>query len=173
LKLIPGEAGDWTAITNAANHPAARVMVAAGAWSATLPNPLGLHLPLDTERGYRPMFSGSPVQLTHTVPHKDWGVVPSPFEEALCASCEVGLAGLIAAPDERRTGAVARRPGQLFPGAESVEPTIWMGFVPSIADSLSCDRRRARILWSLSVLRTRPQRIDRWAAGRLLHEISA
>ncbi|WP_164778526.1 FAD-binding oxidoreductase [Mesorhizobium sp. M7A.F.Ca.US.006.01.1.1] len=136
LKLIPREAGDWTVMTNAANHRAARVLVAAGAWSATLLNPLGLYLPLDTERGYHAMFSGSPVQLTHTVLHKDWGVALSPFEEGLCASGTVEIAGLHAPPDERRAAAVARRAMQLFPELEGVEPTIWIGFRPSIPDSL-------------------------------------
>jgi glycine/D-amino acid oxidase-like deaminating enzyme len=136
LKLIPAESGNWTVMTNAANHRAERLLVAAGAWSMTLLHPLGLRIPLDTERGYHAMFAGSSVQLSHTILHKDWGVALSPFEEGLCASGTVEIAGLHAPPDERRAEAVAQRARRLFPALEGVEPTIWIGFRPSIPDSL-------------------------------------
>jgi glycine/D-amino acid oxidase-like deaminating enzyme len=136
LKLLPASAGGWTVMTNAANHHAARVLVTAGAWSATLLDPLGLRLPLDTERGYHAMIPNPSVQLTHTILHKDWGMSLSPMEEGLCASGTVEIAGLHAAPDERRALVLAKKAKQLFPGLEGGEPTIWMGFRPSFPDTL-------------------------------------
>jgi glycine/D-amino acid oxidase-like deaminating enzyme len=136
LKLIPASAGGWTVMTNASNHHAARVLVTAGAWSATLLDPLGLRLPLDTERGYHAMIPNPSVRLTHTILHKDWGMSLSPMEEGLCASGTVEIAGLHAAPDERRAWVLAKKAKQLFPGLEGGEPTIWMGFRPSFPDTL-------------------------------------
>jgi glycine/D-amino acid oxidase-like deaminating enzyme len=136
LKLIPEDAGSWTVMTNAGNHRADRVLLAAGAWSATLLTPLGLKLPLDTERGYHSMFPAPSVRLSHTILHKDWGISLSPFEEGLCASGTVEIAGLNAPPDERRAHVLAARARQLLPGLESVVPTVWIGFRPSFPDSL-------------------------------------
>jgi D-amino-acid dehydrogenase len=136
LKLIPAPAGGWTVMTNAANHHAAQLLVAAGAWSTTLLDPLGLRLPLDTERGYHAMIPNPSVRLTHTILHKDWGMSLSPMEEGLCASGTVEIAGLYAAPDERRALVLAKKAKQLFPELEGGEPTIWIGFRPSFPDTL-------------------------------------
>lgn len=136
LKLIPAGSGTWTVMTNAANHKASRVLVAAGAWSMTLLKSLGVRIPLETERGYHVMYGRPSVQLSHTVLHKDWGISFSPFEEGMCASGTVEIAGLHAPPDERRAQVIARRAKQLFPNLHSDEPSIWIGFRPSMPDSL-------------------------------------
>jgi glycine/D-amino acid oxidase-like deaminating enzyme len=136
LKVIPASDGTWTVMTNAANHHAGQVLIAAGAWSATLLDPLGLRLPLDTERGYHAMIPDPSIQLRCTILHKDWAVSLSPMEEGLCASGTVEIAGLHAAPDERRAWILAHKAKQLFPGLRGGEPTIWMGFRPSFPDTL-------------------------------------
>jgi glycine/D-amino acid oxidase-like deaminating enzyme len=136
LKLIPASDGGWMVMTNVANHHAVQVLVAAGAWSATLLNPLGLRLPLDTERGYHAMIPDPSVRLPCTILHKDWGMSLSPMEEGLCASGTVEIAGLHAAPDERRARVLAHKAKQLFPQLQGGEPTIWMGFRPSFPDTL-------------------------------------
>jgi glycine/D-amino acid oxidase-like deaminating enzyme len=136
LKLIPGEGGDWFVMTNAANHRVAKVVVAAGAWSGSLLEPLGVRVPLDTERGYHAMIPNPSLKLSHTVLHKDWGVSLSPNDDELCVSGTVEIAGLHAPPDERRAHILANKAKQLFPGLTGGEPTVWMGCRPSIPDSL-------------------------------------
>jgi len=43
-------------MTNAANRTAEHVVVAGGAWSRQLLDPLGIKVPLETERGYHAML---------------------------------------------------------------------------------------------------------------------
>ena len=62
MKLIPREGGGSTVMTNIANRSAERVVVAAGAWSAQLLSPLGIRVPLETERGYHAMLFSPSVQ---------------------------------------------------------------------------------------------------------------
>ncbi len=65
MKLIPREGGSFTVMTNTANRIAERVVVAAGAWSAQLLAPLGIRVPLETERGYHAMLFSPSVTPRH------------------------------------------------------------------------------------------------------------
>src|SRR5258705_3714389 len=56
MKIIPREATEYTILTNVGMHEAQRVVVAAGAWSGRLLQPLGIKVPLETERGYHLML---------------------------------------------------------------------------------------------------------------------
>jgi len=55
LKIIPRGAG-FMIMTNLAHRDAQRVVVATGAWSNELLSPLGIRVPLETERGYHAML---------------------------------------------------------------------------------------------------------------------
>src|SRR5277367_5395202 len=55
MKILPG-GGRYTIMTNIDNHAAAYVVVAAGAWSKELLKPVGISVPLETERGYHVML---------------------------------------------------------------------------------------------------------------------
>jgi len=71
------------------------------------------------------------------------------MEEGLCASGTVEIAGLYAAPDERRALVFGEEAKQLFPELEGGEPTIWIGFRPSFPDTLqSLDRRPVSLVCS-------------------------
>lgn len=136
LKLIPREGGGWTVMSNVGNHRAGKVLVAAGAWSGTLLEPLGLRMPLDTERGYHAMIPEPSIDLPYTILHKSWGMSLSPMREGLCASGTVEIAGLHAAPSERRASVLAEKARAVFPGLSGGEPVLWMGHRPSFPDSL-------------------------------------
>ena len=60
LKLVP-EGSNWRIVTSSANHLVGKVVVSAGAWSQQLLRPLGLKLPLETERGYHMMLRDASV----------------------------------------------------------------------------------------------------------------
>ncbi|MBN9489725.1 MAG: FAD-binding oxidoreductase [Alphaproteobacteria bacterium] len=136
MKLIPGEAGGWTIMTNAANHLAEKVLVAAGAWSSSLLDPIGVKLPLDTERGYHAMIADPSIALPYTILHKDWGMSLSPMDEGLCASGTVEIAGVAAAPDENRARILAQKARYVFPDLKGRDPILWMGCRPSFPDTL-------------------------------------
>jgi D-amino-acid dehydrogenase len=144
MKLVPRtDGGGWTVITNTANRAAAAVVVAGGAWSGALLGPLGLRLPLETERGYHAALPVSLPDLRLPVTHKDRGFIVTPMEHEVRIAGTVEIAGLEAAPDERRARILAGHAQRLFPGlaaaeprAGAAEPRLWMGFRPSLPDSL-------------------------------------
>jgi D-amino-acid dehydrogenase len=136
MKLIPREGGGAMVMTNVANHTASQVAIAAGAWSRTLLDPLGVRVALETERGYHAMLPNPSVTPRYTISVKSRGFGLTPMEDGLRAAGTVEIAGLHAPPDERRARVLARHAAALFPGLRHDEPVLWMGFRPSTPDSL-------------------------------------
>jgi D-amino-acid dehydrogenase len=136
LKLIPREGGGWRVMSNLAMHAADAVVVAGGAWSASLLAPLGIRLPLETERGYHAHLPAPSIELRLPIMHKSRGFGLTPMEDGWRAAGTVEFAGLEAAPDERRATRLAEHAKRLFPGLEFEEPRLWLGFRPSFPDSL-------------------------------------
>ncbi|MEZ2330102.1 NAD(P)/FAD-dependent oxidoreductase [Mesorhizobium sp. RCC_202] len=136
LKIIPGEAGGYTLMTNTANRKADVVVIAAGAWSNRLLAPLGAGLPLETERGYHLMLPSPSIELPMPVQMKNRGFALSPMEHGLRLAGTVEIAGLEAAPDERRSKILLDHARALFPDLSGGEPTMWMGYRPSLPDSV-------------------------------------
>lgn len=136
MKLIPREGGGWTVMTNLANHPATDVVVAGGAWSRGLLDPLGIRVPLETERGYHLMLPAPNVTPALPILYKSRNFGVTPMEEGLRAAGTVEIAGLEAAPDERRAARLMDLLRGLFPGLAGGTPRLWMGFRPSTPDSL-------------------------------------
>jgi D-amino-acid dehydrogenase len=136
LKLIPREGGGWTVLANTAMHDADAVVVAGGAWSARLLAPLGIALPLETERGYHAHLPAPSIALRLPIMHKSRGFGLTPMEDGLRAAGTVEFAGLDAPPDERRAALLAEHAKRLFPGLEHGPPRLWLGFRPSFPDSL-------------------------------------
>jgi D-amino-acid dehydrogenase len=123
-------------LTNTANRRADIVVVAAGAWSNRLLKPLGAGLPLETERGYHLMLPSPSVELQMPVQMKNRGFAMSPMEHGLRLAGTVEIAGLEAPPDERRARILLTHARALFPDLKGGEPTIWMGYRPSLPDSV-------------------------------------
>ncbi len=136
MKLIPREGGGYTVMTNAANHQASRVVVAAGAWSGRLLEPLGIKVPLETERGYHVMLPDHGLQLATTLSNKTRSFGVTPMEQGLRVAGTVEIAGLEAAPDERRAEALITNVRTMFPDVNTEGHRFWMGFRPSTPDSL-------------------------------------
>ena len=135
LKLIPGE-GDFRIITNSGDHRAGQVVVAGGAWSKRLLAPLGVHLPLETERGYHVMVRNPSVTLRVPLMHRGRGFALVPMADGLRLAGTVEFAGLEAVMDERRAGIILQQGQALLPGLSGDEVSIWMGHRPSLPDSL-------------------------------------
>ena len=135
LKIIPREGGHMV-MTNIANRTAANVVVATGAWSKTLLAPLGIDVPLETERGYHAMLPAPSVEPRYTVSYKSRGFGLTPMEGGLRAAGTVEFAGLDAPPDETRAERLADHARRLFPALEHGQPRFWIGHRPSTPDSL-------------------------------------
>jgi glycine/D-amino acid oxidase-like deaminating enzyme len=136
MKLIPRDGGGYMVMTNTANRNADHVVVAAGAWSAQLLSPLGVRLPLETERGYHAMLLSPSVQPQIPISSKSRAFFMTPMEDGLRIAGTVEIAGLDAPPDERRAKILVDHARRLFPALQASDVRYWMGFRPSTPDSL-------------------------------------
>ncbi|MXP62627.1 FAD-binding oxidoreductase [Roseomonas sp. M0104] len=136
LKLIPEDGGRWMVFTNTGNHRADKVILAGGAWSGQLLEPLGITVPLETERGYHAMLPSPSISLRFPILHKSRSFGMTPMEHGIRVAGTVEIAGLDAAPDERRARILHEHARRLFPELQTGEPVLWMGHRPSTPDSL-------------------------------------
>lgn len=112
-----------------------RVVVAAGARSRSLARCLGDDFPLDTERGYHVMLNGQrgPALPVMSGEHK-FVTTPMAAGTRLAGTSELG--GLRRPPDPRRYALLRRQAATLFPGLDTSAGSEWMGFRPTLPDSL-------------------------------------
>ena len=136
MKIMPREDGGYDLMTNVGFHTAQQIVVAAGAWSVRLLGPLGVRVPLETERGYHVMLPTPNVSLTTTLSNKSRSFGVTPMEQGLRVAGTVEIAGLDAPPDERRAKALLVNVRTMFPDVNTDGHRFWMGFRPSTPDSL-------------------------------------
>ncbi|HYF09062.1 MAG TPA: FAD-dependent oxidoreductase, partial [Acetobacteraceae bacterium] len=123
--------------TEAGRIEADAVVIAAGAWSARLLRPLGLRVPLETQRGYHVMLPDPGVRLTRPVVPADRKVFLTPMEEGLRVAGTVEFGGLDRAPTPQRAAYLLEDLKKVFPQArtDNAQP-FWMGHRPCLPDSL-------------------------------------
>ncbi len=117
---------------------ARQVLIACGAHSAHLSQALtGKKVPLDTERGYHLMLPHEHDRLPFAVTSLERRFIMTPMNEGLRLAGTVEFAGLKRAPDMRRAWQLHRLSKGLFRrDLDASEATPWMGFRPSLPDSL-------------------------------------
>jgi len=135
LKLIP-ESGAWRIVTNLGNHHCGKLLVSAGAWSAQLLRPLGIRLPLETERGYHLTIRNPNVVPRLPVLSRGRGFTLTPMEGGLRLAGTVEIGGLDLPMSEARALVLLEHAQAMLPGLEAPDYAIWMGFRPSFPDSL-------------------------------------
>jgi D-amino-acid dehydrogenase len=131
--------------------PADAAVVAAGAWSKRLAASVGDRVPLDTERGYNATFAPGTLGLTRPVCFEGEGFVTTPLDTGDRIGGAVEFAGLDAPPNHARSAAMVERLRRFLPGLPATlpEPRRWMGFRPSLPDSLPVigpSRRTGRVV---------------------------
>lgn len=134
-RLLPAGSGVRVEATSGELMADAAV-VAAGAWSRALVEPLGLALPLIAERGYHVTFSEPGIHLNHVVSELALHFAVTPMEMGLrvAGTEELGLAD--DPPAWRRAAILERQARRMFPGARLDKATQWMGPRPGLPDSL-------------------------------------
>ena len=119
-------------------------VLAAGAWSMRLLGPLGIRVPLETQRGYhvqRRSHEVAPGQvLRGPVVSADTKVFIVPMREGVRTGGTVEFAGLVAPEAPRRFALLRSNFARIFPHApplpaENGEST-WMGHRPCLPDTL-------------------------------------
>jgi D-hydroxyproline dehydrogenase len=118
-------------------------VIAAGAWSRPLALQAGDVVPLDTERGYHLDFAMPTPPVSRPICLVELGLYLTPMRGRLRVAGTVELGGLRAPANRRRLALLHRGARQLFPNLG--EPSSdWLGFRPSLPDSLPVIGRARR-----------------------------
>lgn len=113
-----------------------RVVVTAGAWSKPLAKKAGLRLPLETERGYNTTLPAGAFDLRTHLTFSDHGFVVSKIGQGIRVGGGVELGGLTRAPRLQRAQKLLTKAQAFMPALDTTGGTQWMGFRPSMPDSL-------------------------------------
>jgi D-amino-acid dehydrogenase len=129
-------------------YTAANVVVAAGIASRGLLRPVGVRVPLLSQRGYHVTFRGAAPPISRTVVLADRKVFATPMEDGLRIGGTVEIASPARPPDLRRSAQLARLARETFGDLEGREEH-WMGNRPCTPDSLPIIGRAPRVpsLW--------------------------
>ena len=123
---------------------ASRVIVAAGAWSHRLARTLGERIPLETERGYNTTLPVGAFDLKRQLTFGGHGFVVTPLSCGVRVGGAVELAGLEAPPNFKRSETLLAKAKRFMPGLNTEGGTQWMGFRPSLPDTLPAIGAAAR-----------------------------
>lgn len=125
-------------VTGNGDVTARRVLLACGAHSAKLTGVLtGKHVPLDTERGYHLMLPHEHARLPFPVTSLERKFIMTPMSEGLRLAGTVEFAGLERPANMARAWQLQRLSQGLFRKNLNADgATAWMGFRPSLPDSL-------------------------------------
>ncbi|WP_152045357.1 NAD(P)/FAD-dependent oxidoreductase [Aureimonas psammosilenae] len=133
--LVPVEGG-VRVDTATGSIEAGHVVVAAGAFSHRLARTLGERIPLETERGYNTTLPEDAFDLRTQVTFGGHGFVVTRLSSGIRVGGAVELGGLDLPPNYKRSEAMLRKAEAFLPGLKSEGGRQWMGFRPSLPDSL-------------------------------------
>jgi D-amino-acid dehydrogenase len=136
VKAIRPDGARVTVDTNAGSHQADVAVIAAGAWSLKLLQPLGLNLPLIAERGYHMTFANPGVMLNHVMSDIERQFAVSNMEMGLRVAGTEELGHADDPPSWRRAEVLKRIGQEMLPNLNVDEGTRWMGPRPGTPDSL-------------------------------------
>ncbi len=115
---------------------AAKVIVCAGAWSHHLARTVGDSIPLETERGYNTTLPEGAFDLRMHLTFSGHGFVATRINGGVRIGGAVELGGLDLPPNFKRADTLLNKAVQFLPGLNTLGGTQWMGFRPSLPDSL-------------------------------------
>ncbi|MCP1673706.1 D-amino-acid dehydrogenase [Natronocella acetinitrilica] len=112
------------------------VVVACGIWSGRFAAALGEPVPLETERGYHAMLEQPDFTPPMPVMSGDHKFVTSPMRAGVRLAGTTELGGLELPANPERPGRMVTLAKRLFPGLRGAHYSEWMGFRPTLPDSL-------------------------------------
>lgn len=128
--LVPG------GVETSAGRMQGRVVLAAGAFSHRLARTAGVRIPLETERGYNTTLPPDAFDLRLHVTFEGHGFVVSRLSSGIRVGGAVELGGLDLPPNFARADAMLTKAARFLPGLRTEGGRQWMGFRPSLPDSL-------------------------------------
>ncbi|HZC35282.1 MAG TPA: FAD-dependent oxidoreductase [Chthoniobacterales bacterium] len=124
-------------LTDKKTYTAKGLVLAAGAFSGRLARRLGCRIPLESERGYHVTLPAPGVQLDVPVMSGEVGFCINQMTNGqLRIAGTVELASLQALPDYTRADLLLQKAKEILPKLSSANPSRWIGFRPSLPDSL-------------------------------------
>lgn len=123
-------------LTNGDTLHARHVVLACGAWSRTLARQSGDSIPLETERGYNTTLPANAFDLRRQLTFGGHGFVVTPLSAGIRVGGAVELGGLTRKPDFRRSETMLAKAKQFLPALKTEGGKQWMGFRPSLPDTL-------------------------------------
>ncbi len=135
-ELRPTGDGVEVAARGGASRRAGHVVLAAGAFSHRIARTLGEAIPLETERGYNTTLPADAFALRTQVTFGGHGFVVTRLTSGIRVGGAVELGGLDLPPNFRRSEAMLRKAQAFLPGLKTGGGVQWMGFRPSLPDSL-------------------------------------
>ncbi|MGB5869432.1 MAG: FAD-binding oxidoreductase [Albidovulum sp.] len=115
---------------------AEQVVIAAGAWSHRLAHTIGDAVPLETERGYNTTLPPGAFDLRTHLTFGGHGFVVSRINGGVRVGGAVELGGLNLPPNYKRSEMLLNKAKRFMPGLKVENGKHWMGFRPSLPDSL-------------------------------------
>ena len=143
VALAPGPDGVKVQFRDGAALVARGVVIAAGAWSHRLARTLSEHIPLETERGYNTTLPVDAFDVKRQLSFDGHGFVVTPLACGVRVGGAVEFAGLDAPPNFARAAAMLAHAKRFMPGLRTEGGREWMGFRPSLPDSLPAIGRAA------------------------------
>ena len=134
--LRPNPQGVALQLDDGQRLQAGRVVVSAGAWSHHLALSLGHRIPLETERGYNTTRPAGAFALRRQLTFGGHGFVVTPIAGGVRVGGAVELGGLLTPPNYRRAQVLLDKAQRFLPTLKAEGGTPWMGFRPSLPDSL-------------------------------------
>lgn len=132
----PTAAGVETQLGSGQTISSDLAVIAAGAWSRPLCKLLGDDVPLDTERGYNLTLPKGSLGLSRMILFEGEGFVITPLDTGDRLGGAVEFGGLSLPPNYKRVDAMVSRARRYLPDATFDGGTRWMGFRPSLPDTL-------------------------------------
>ncbi|MBD3763826.1 MAG: FAD-dependent oxidoreductase [Rhodobacterales bacterium] len=134
--LAPTAEGVAVTLADGAPRRAARVVLAAGAHSHRIARSLGDRIPLETERGYNTTLPPDALDLRTQITFGGHGFVVTRLSTGIRVGGAVELGGLSLPPNFARAEAMLKKAQAFLPGLRPTGGVQWMGFRPSLPDSL-------------------------------------
>ncbi|EGL65042.1 D-amino acid dehydrogenase, small subunit [Agrobacterium sp. ATCC 31749] len=149
--LRPLEDGVEVVSHDGRTRKATKVVLAAGAFSHRIARSLGEKIPLETERGYNTTLPSGAFDLRTQVTFGGHGFVVTRLSSGIRVGGAVELGGLELPANFARSEALLAKAKAFLPGLKTEGGKQWMGFRPSLPDSLPAigqARHTARVVYA-------------------------
>ncbi|MHA1554727.1 MAG: NAD(P)/FAD-dependent oxidoreductase, partial [Alphaproteobacteria bacterium] len=134
--LSVGQKGVRVVLQDDRTHATGHVVVCAGAWAHLLARTVGDRIPLETERGYNVTLPAGALDLRTQITFGGHGFVVTSVGSGVRVGGGVELGGLKLPPNYARASTMLAKAKAFLPGLKDQGGRPWMGFRPSLPDSL-------------------------------------